>query len=145
METTRTRIGSRIGAAVEWALAAAVILGVLVAGSILVNEARTVRPVMPVMALEAPAADPSPALPARAVSVPMLLLGPEATLRIADRESDVMRRLGAAARVGVDIIERVNGLERVTRAYEYLGTRFVLVFEAARPGGEREVAAIYRQ
>ena len=148
METTRTRFGSRIGsrlsAAVEWALAAAVMFGVLIAGSILVNEARTVRPVMPVMALEAPSPDPSPALPARAVSVPMLLLGPEATLRIADRESDVVRLLAAASRVGVDTIERVNGVERVTRAYEYLGTRFVLVF-APRPGGARELAAIYRQ
>lgn len=145
METTRTRFGSRFGGALEWVLAAAVILGVLVAGSIVVDEARTVRPVMSVMALEAPAADLSPALPARAVSVPMLLLGPGATLRIADRESDVRRLLSAAARVGVDTIERVNGVERITRAYDHLGTRFTLVFEAARPGADHELTAIYRQ
>ena len=149
METTRTRFGlrfsRRFGGVLEWALAAAVILGVLVAGSIVVNEARAVRPVMPVMALEAPSADASPALPSRAVSVPMLLLGPGTTLRLADRESEVSRLLGAAARAGVDTIERVNGLERLTRAYEYLGTRFTLVFEATRPEAERELAAIYRQ
>jgi hypothetical protein len=145
METTRVRSGSRFTAALEWVLAAAVILGVLVAGSIVINEARTVRPVMPVMALEAPITDASPALPSRAVSVPMLLLAPKATLRIADREADVTRLLGAAARVGVDIVERVNGVERITRAYDYLGTRFTLVFEAARPEAERELAAIYRQ
>jgi hypothetical protein len=157
METTRNRFGSRfgfsnglriglrIGGALEWALAAAVIFAVLAAGSIVIREARTVRPVMPVIASEAPAVDTSAALPERAVSVPMLLLGPEATLRIADRESDITRLLGAAARASVDTIERVNGLERITRAYDYLGTRFVLVFEAVRPGGEARVTAIYRQ
>ena len=145
MEATRTRLGARVGAAFEWALAAAVILGVVGAGSIVIREVRTVRPVMPVIAGEGPVAETSAALLERAVSVPMLLLGPDATLRIADRESEVTRLLGAAARAGVDTIERVNGLERITRAYEYLGTRFVLVFEAVRPGVEREVAAIYKQ
>ena len=145
MEATRRRIGSRIGAALEWVLAATVIFGVLVAGSIVIREARTVRPVMPVIASEAPADDASTYLPERAVSVPMLLLGSGTTLRITDRESEVTRVLGAATRAGADMIERVDGVERVRRAYDYLGTRFVLVFQAARPGDERELAAIYRQ
>src|SRR5690606_695 len=58
METTRTRFGSRfsvrVGGAFEWMLAAAVVLGVLMAGSTVIDEARAVRPVMPVMALAAP-------------------------------------------------------------------------------------------
>ena len=144
METTRPRSGSRFGAALEWGLAVAVILAVLVAGSIVIREARAVRPVMPVIASEAPAADASAALLERVVSVPILLLGPGATLRIADRASEVDRVLSAAAR-GVDTIERVNGLERITRAYEYLGTRFVLVFESSRAGDDPELAAIYKQ
>jgi hypothetical protein len=143
METTRVRFGSRIGAAFEWMLAAAVIFGVLVAGSIVIREARTVRPVMPVIASEAPA-DVSAGLPERAVSVPMLLFGSGVSLRVADLESEVTRVLGAAARAGAETIERINGLERLTRTYDYLGTRFVLVFESA-PGDERELAAIYRQ
>ena len=145
MEATRVRFGARFGSALEWVLAASVILAVLVAGSIIIREARTVRPVMPVIASEAPADDASAALLERAVSVPILLLGPETTVRITDRESDVTRMLDAAARAGVDTIERVNGRERVMRAYDYLGTRFVVVFEAAHAGDEREVAAIYRQ
>ena len=52
----------------------------------------------------------------RAVSVPILLLGPEATVRIADREAEVNRLLGAAARAGVDTIERTEGRERISRA-----------------------------
>jgi hypothetical protein len=145
METTRHRFGSRLGAALEWVLAAAVIVAVLVAVSTVIHEARTVRPVMPVIASEAPAGNASAALLERAVSVPILLLGPDATLRIADRESEVTRVLGAVARAGVDTIERVNGNERITRAYEYLGTKFVLVFEALRRDEEPAIVAIYRQ
>jgi len=144
MEATRPRSGARFGAALEWVLAAAVILAVVAAGTVVIREARTVRAVMPVIASEAPAAAASAALLERAVSVPILLLGPDATVRIADRESEVSRLLGAAARAGVDTIERSEGRERITRAYDYLGTRFVVAFEAPSPGDEPEVVAIYK-
>jgi hypothetical protein len=139
MEATRRRFGSVL----EWMLAAGVIIAVVAVGSIVVREFRTVRPVMPVMASEAPAEESAAGLPARAVSVPLLILDEGKTLRVADRESEVERLVGRDARVGQDTVERRNGADRIIRAYDYLGTRFVVVFDASADGDEPEVAAIY--
>jgi hypothetical protein len=139
MEATRLRFGSML----EWVLAAAFVAGVLALGTLVVNGLRTVRAVVPVLAGPAPAGDTSAVIPSGAVSVPLLLLGNEREVRLGDRVSDVVARLGAAARAGVESLEQTAARERITRVYEYAGTRFVLVFEALERQDEPRVAAIY--
>lgn len=142
MQATRARFGS----AIEWVLAAAIIMAVLAIGSLAVRELRTATATMPVIAREAPSAPAVPAgVPARAVSVPVLLLPGEKTVRVGDSASVVASRLGREAEVGSQAVERARYGERLTRFYEHRGTRFVLVFEPFEAGGEPTVAAIYLQ
>jgi hypothetical protein len=143
MEATRARFGS----AIEWLLAAAFIIAALVVGSIVVRELRIVSAAMPVIAREPqPAAAAIPAgVPARAVSVPVLLLPDKKEVRVGDTVAQVAARLGRAAEVGSQVVERSRFGERLTRFYEHAGTRFVLVFEPFEAGGQPKVAAIYLQ
>jgi hypothetical protein len=135
----------RIGAIVEWVVAAAFILAALVVGSIVVREFRTVRAVAPVIAREAPApVPPTPAgVPARAVSVPVLLFSDGKEVRVGDTVTTIGARLGRDAETGTPAIERAPNGERVTRFYQYGGTRFVLVFEPFERDAEARIAAIY--
>ena len=57
--------------------------------------------------------------------------------------SDVAAALGRAAELGRQEVDRGSLGERLTRFYEYGGTRFILVFEPFEPNGESKVAAIY--
>ncbi len=141
MDATRIRIG----AIVEWVVAAGFILVTLAVGSIVVREFRTVSAVMPVIAREAPApVPPTPAgVPSRAVSVPVLLLADGKELRVGETVSEIGARLGPRAWSGTPSIERAPNGERLTRFYEYAGTRFVLVFEPFERDAEARIAAIY--
>jgi len=139
MEATRFRFGSML----EWLFAAAFIAGALALGSTLLLEVRSVRPIMPVLAGPAPVVDTPAAVPPRAVSVPMLLFRNGRDVRLGDRVSEVVARLGVASRAGVESLERDAVRERLTRFYEYAGTKFVLVFEALERDAEPRVAAIY--
>jgi hypothetical protein len=142
MEATRARFGS----AVEWVLAAAFILAALAVGSIVVRELRTMNAAMPVSAREPQPAAAIPAgVPARAVSVPVLLLAGKKDVRVGDSVSAIAARLGRDAEIGSQSVERSRFGERLTRFYEYTGTRFVLVFEPFEAGGEPKVAAIFLQ
>ena len=143
MEATR----SRFGAMLEWAVAAAFIMAVLAASSIVMREIRTVSAVLPVIAREAPApVPPTPAgVPSRAVSVPVLLLSDGKDVRVGESLSAVAGRLGRQAEAGPQSIERAPNGERVTRFYEHWGTRFVLVFEPFERNAEARVAAIHLQ
>jgi hypothetical protein len=143
MDATRARFGS----AIEWLLAAAFIVAVVAVASIVVRELRTVSAAMPVIAREAqPSAAVIPAgVPARAVSVPVLLLPGKKDVRVGDTASAIAARLGRAAEVGSQVVERSRFGERLTRFYEHAGSRFVLVFEPFEAGGEPKVAAIYLQ
>ena len=142
MEATRARFGS----AIEWLLAAAFIVAVVAVASIVVRELRNVSTAMPVIAREAqrPAVIPA-GVPARAVSVPVLLLPGKKEVRVGDTVSAIAARLGRDAEVGSQVVERARFGERLTRFYEHGGTRFVLVFEPFETGGEPKVAAIYLQ
>lgn len=105
-----------------------------------VRQAQRVR-VTPVIAEEA-AAPPAPAgVPPRTVSVPMLLLADGKELRIGTPMKDLAALVGRAAQVGEDFVER-GSRERITRFYNYLGSRFVVVFEPLDPA-EARVTAIY--
>jgi len=142
MEATRARFGS----AIEWVLAAVFIIAAVAVASIVVRELRTVSASMPVIAREAqpPAAVPA-GVPARAVSVPVLLLPGKKEVRVGDTFSAIAARLGRDAEVGSQTVERSRFGERLTRFYELGGTRFVLVFEPFEARGEPKVAAIYLQ
>jgi hypothetical protein len=134
----------RFGGILEWALAAAVMLAAVTAGSALFSEFRTVRAVVPVIAGEARLYYDAPAdIPPRSVSVPMLLLTNGGELRIGDRASDVAARIGDAVTVVSESIERSDFRERLTRFYSDVGVQFAVVFEAFGQDAEPKVAAIY--
>lgn len=139
MEATRVRFGSLL----EWLLAVMVIAAALAVGSIAVREFRTVRAVMPVIAGDVRVPDTPAGIPARAVSVPMLLLGNGREVRLGDRASEVAARLGDAVQVISESLDHNAMRERLTRSYNTLGTRFVLVFEAVERNAEPKVSAIY--
>jgi hypothetical protein len=59
--------------------------------------------------------------------------------------TQIATRLGRESEVGVESVERAPNGERLTRFYEYAGSRFVLVFEPFQRDAEPRVAAIYLQ
>ena len=140
MEATRRRFESFV----EWALAVTFIVALLGIGSVVVREIRTVNPVTPVIARE-PAQTPLvPAgVPSRAVWVPVLLLADGNQLRIGDSDATITSRLGRQAETRTPMTDHAPTGERLIRFYDYAGTRFSLVFEAAGAGGEMWLAAIY--
>jgi hypothetical protein len=143
MEAIRARFGS----ALEWLVAAAFIVALIAVGSIVWRELRTATATLPVIAHEpqAETAAPPAGVPARAVSVPVLLLPGGNAVRVGEGVAAIAARLGRQAEVGTQTVERARFGERLTRFYEHLGTRFVLVFEPFEEKGEPKVAAIYLQ
>lgn len=142
MEATRFRFG----AIVEWAVAAAAMVAVVVLGLFAERQARTVSAVTPVIAREVPApfiATPA-AIPPGAVSLPMLVLNDGKDIHIGQTVSDVIAQIGSRAEVTEPSMERVPHGQRVTRSYEHGGIRFRLVFEPFDKGAEPRVAGIYR-
>ena len=112
-------------------------------GSMIVRELRPSRrsacaaPARPVVAKH-PAA-----VPARAVSVPVLPFLDGKEVRIGETVTAVATRLGRSAESGRQEVDRGSLGERLTRFYEYDGARFILVFEPFERNGEMRVAAIY--
>jgi hypothetical protein len=103
---------------------------------------------MPVIAREAPAPPqpPTPAgVPSRAVSVPVLLLPDGKDVRVGESLTQIAARLGRQAEAGPQSVERGVVGERLTRFYEYGGTKFVLVFEPFERDAEPRIAAIFLQ
>ncbi len=143
MEAIRARFGS----ALEWIAAAVFIVAAVALVSLVVREMRTVSAALPVIAQE-PAADaaaPPAGVPARAVSVPVLLLPGGKVVRVGETVPAVAAHHGRDAEVGSQLVDRSRFGERLTRFYEIKGTRFVLVFEPFEENGEPKVAAIYLQ
>ena len=137
MDTTPSRLGSFL----EWIIAA-VVMAALVGGALfVVRQAQRVR-VTPVNAEEAAVPAPPAGVPPRTVSVPMLLLADGKELRLGATMAAVTALVGREAQVGDDVVEPAVGRERLTRFYNYLGARFVLVFDAAQDANAR-VTAIY--
>ena len=136
--------GGRLGAILEWTIAAALTVAAVTAGSALFREFSTVRAVVPVIAGEAHFYYDAPAdIPPRSVSVPVLLLANGSELRVGDRASAVAARIGTAVTVVSESIERSALRERLTRFYNDVDVRFAVVFEALGHGSEPQVAAIY--
>ena len=143
MEAIRARFGS----ALEWLIAAAFIGIALLIGSVVWRELRTVSAAIPVSAREPmPATGAAAAgVAARALSGSVLFLPGGKSVRVGEGVADIAARLGRAAEVGTQTVERSRFGERLTRFYEHLGARFVLVFEPFEDKGEPKVAAIYLQ
>lgn len=144
METTRRRFASIL----EWLIAAAFIAAAVAVTAFAVPGFRAVHAVMPVLATDAPPPAPpdaTAAIPPRAVAVPLLLFRDGHAVRIGDRLSDIISRLGATAQVGEDELERTAGHERLTRLYDYVGTRFALVFDSVDSSSDPRVVGIYKE
>jgi len=148
MEATHQRFTSIL----EWAVAVAFIAALLVVGSLVVREFRTVSALTTVSAaVSSNARDAVPApvapvgVPPRAISVPMLLLSDGNEVRVGETISAIVERLGQHTIVGKQAIERAVHGPRVTRFYDHVGTSFVLVFEPFEANAEPRVAAIYLQ
>ena len=142
MDALRSR--SRFGPVLEW-LVAALFLGATVAVSaMIVTELRA--PVRPRAALSTPTAVSLPAaIPPGAVSVPVLPFSDGKEMRLGESLSAIATRFGRAAERGKQEVDRGVLGDRLTRFYEYSGTRFIVVFEPFERDGEARVAAIFRQ
>lgn len=144
MDALRVRSRIRLTPVFEWLVAAAFLAATVAVGSLIVGE---LRPALPARA-ETPAARPliasiPAAVPARAVSVPVLPFIDGKEIRVGETVSAVAARLGRSAEVGRQEVDRGALGERLTRFYEYAGSRFILVFEPFERNGEARVAAIY--
>ncbi|HXW06583.1 MAG TPA: hypothetical protein VD833_15205 [Vicinamibacterales bacterium] len=144
MDALRSRF--RLTPLFEWLVAAAFLGATVAVGSLIVRE---LSPAVPARAASStPAARPlvasiPPAVPARAVSVPVLPFIDGKEVRVGETVAAIAARLGRAAESGRQEIDRGVLGERLTRFYEYAGSRFILVFEPFERGGEARVAAIY--
>lgn len=145
MDALGARSPTRLSALAEWLVAAGFLFATFVVVALIVRELRPQQPVAQAMAspvvpiaLNAPAA-----VPARAVSVPILPLADGLELKIGETVSTIAARLGRSAESGRQEVDRGALGERLTRFYEYRGTRFILVFEPFERGGEPKLAAIY--
>jgi hypothetical protein len=143
MDAVRMRSAFRLGPVLEWLIAAAFLCATVAVGSLIVRELRVpaaVRVAQPARPLVT--SIPS-VIPARAVSVPVLPFLDGKEIRVGETASAVAARLGRAAESGRQEIDRGSLGERLTRFYEYGGSRFIIVFEPFERNGEARVAAIY--
>lgn len=143
MDALRSRWRFRIAAALEWFVAAAFLGATVLVGAMIFHELKTTR--RPSAAALPPPVSVPAAIPERAVSVPVLPLADGKELKIGDSIATVAERLGRAAESGRQELDRGLLGERITRFYEYGGSRFILVFEPIDRDGELKVAAIYLQ
>jgi hypothetical protein len=139
MVPTRARVSSLL----EWVAAVACIIGLAAVGSVIVRDLRTVSAVAPVIANEEAAADPPASIPARSVSVPVLLLANGAELRVGDTAAEISKKLAGQSEVAPAAIDRTASGERVTRFYAVNGQRFAVVLEPLAGDGQVRVGAIY--
>jgi hypothetical protein len=125
-----TPVRARLGSALEWFVAALFLIATIAVALLIARELRVSTPV----AQAAPETDTvlPVAVPARAISVPVLLLLDGKEVRV-------------GAEVGRQQVDRGALGDRLTRFYEYRGTRFVLVFEPFERNGTMRVAGIYLQ
>ena len=144
MDAVRVSGRLRIAPLVEWIIAAAFLLATVAVASLVVRELRGPNRIL----AEVPAARPHvsslPAsVPPRAVSVPMLPFIDGKEIRVGQTAATVAANLGRAAESGRQQLDKGTLGERLTRFYEYAGSKFIVVFEPFERGGEPRVAAIY--
>ena len=143
MDATRVRPRFPLAPVFEWVVAALFLVGTVVVGSMIVRQLTPTPSVRAVPAARPVIASIPAAVPPRAVSVPVLPFLDGKEIRIGETVSVVAARLGRAAESGRQEVDRGSLGERLTRFYEYAGSRFILVFEPFERNGEVRVAAIY--
>jgi hypothetical protein len=144
MSTVRVAGRFQLKPLVEWLIAAAFLSATIAVASLVVRELQGPAQVSAEVPVARPlVASTPPAVPARAVSVPVLPFLDGKEIRVGETATAVAARLGRAAESGRQEIDRGTLGERLTRFYEYAGTKFILVFEAFEKNGEARVAAIY--
>lgn len=143
MDTLGVAYRHRLAAVLEWLIAAAFLSATVAVGAMIVRELRVPAPVRSAVTARPGVTTIPSAVPARAVSVPVLPLGDGSELKIGETVPAVAARLGRAAEVGKQEVDRGSLGERLTRFYEYAGSRFILVFEPFERNGEARLAAIY--
>ncbi len=144
MDAIRVRPRFSLAPMFEWVVAALFLTATVAVGSLILRELTPAPPIRAVPAAARPVVASIPAaVPARAVSVPVVPFLDGKEIRIGETVSAVAARLGRAAESGRQEIDRGSLGERLTRFYEYAGARFILVFEPFERNGEVRVAAIY--
>lgn len=144
MDALRVRPRFRLAPVFEWLVAATFLLATVYVGSMLFRELRPLPTTHVQVAAARPIVASVPAaVPARAVSVPVLPFLDGKEIRVGETVSAVAARLGRAAESGRQEVDRGSLGERLIRFYEYSGSRFILVFEPFERNGEARVAAIY--
>jgi hypothetical protein len=143
MDALRARL--RFAPVLEWLVAAVFLFATFAVGSMIFSG---LRPAATPAARAIPSAraliasSPS-SVPARAVSVPVLPFIDGKEVRVGETISAIAARLGRAAEVGRQELDRGTFGERMTRFYDYAGSRFILVFEPFELNGEARIAGIY--
>ena len=143
MDALGSRSRIRLAAILEWLIAASFLAATIAAGALILDVLK-VTTGRPAAAASVPVSVPA-AIPARSVSVPILPFRDGKELKIGDTLAAVAERFGRAAEIGRQEVDKGSLGERLTRFYEYAGSRFVVVFEALEREGEIKVAAIYLQ
>ena len=146
MDALGVRPRFRLGPILEWFVAALFLFATFAVGSLIFKELRPSA--SPAVRAAVPAARPivasiPPAVPARAVSVPVLPFIDGKELRVGETVGTVAAKLGRAAESGRQEVDRGSFGERLTRFYEYAGSSFILVFEPLERNGEVRVSAIF--
>jgi hypothetical protein len=133
----------RLASVLEWAVAAAFLAATIAVGSLILHGVR--GPGVRVTAAASPAAVAGipPAVPAGAVSVPVLPFLDGKEIRVGDTATAVTTRLGRTAESGREESDPGRLGQRLTRFYEYAGFRFIVVYEPFERNSEPRVSAIY--
>jgi hypothetical protein len=144
MDALRLRSRLRLAPILEWFVAASFLFATFAVGSMILNGLRpSAAPSRAVPTARPLVASIPPAVPVRAVSVPVLPFIDGKEVRVGETVSAVAARLGRAAESGKQEVDRGKFGDRLTRFYEYAGSRFILVFEPFERNGEARVAGIY--
>ena len=135
----------RVTPMIQWALVAALLAAAVVIGTGVVRQWRDVTGVTTDAASAADEGPPPLSVPARAISLPVLLFDDEKGVRVGDSATHIAALLGRGAEVGRYEVDTGTGGERLTRFYAYRGRRFALVFTLAETHIDPAVTAIYLQ
>ena len=143
MDALRVRSRLRLAPILEWFVAASFLFATFAVGSMILNGLRpAAAPVRAVPTARTLVASIPSSVPVRAVSVPVLPFIDGKEVRVGETVSAVAARLGRAAENGKQEVDRGKFGDRLTRYYEYAGSRFILVFEPFELNGEARVAGI---
>jgi hypothetical protein len=144
MDAVRAPVRVRLAPVVEWMIAAGFLFATVLVASLVVRELRGPSRIMAETPAARPLVVPMPAaVPPRAVSVPVLPFIDGKEIRVGQTAAFVASNLGRAAESGRQEVDRGTLGERLTRFYEYAGSKFIVVFEPFERNGEPRVAAIY--